>query len=342
VPISSFMRNRRQQFLSQDMYEATKRQINDVVRVSKENLSTTTFDSRSYSVQFEMIYLERLWLLMLEYTAGCGLADMSRNLDSVIIAFEEWNSAYQVYLQKLAEKHPDSVPYSYIAAPEFAVLGDFQDAIQLLSICMLLRRRDCIARIISILRSHRGQDKLYEALISPYTGDEYSVDACTIPRPYGLLAEAFDEADDVDILAHVKNYLKAWYPAMSKHPRWYNAHLKVAPEGWANYYGYWAFEAGAAIYLLDVSDQTIDSIVYPRDLVEYAIDSRNREEAESVSVNAFLGRVEGGSLCPRSDYWESPARANSRRSFKAGEVMPISENAEYGATIWHWSTNQML
>ncbi|PPE65843.1 Imm72 family immunity protein [Caldimonas caldifontis] len=42
-----------------------------------------------------------------------------------------------------------------------------------------------------------------------------------------------------------------------------------------------------------------------------------------------------GQPCPREGWWFTPAKANSRRHFKAGEVMPDFKS-DYGATIWQW------
>jgi hypothetical protein len=50
-------------------------------------------------------------------------------------------------------------------------------------------------------------------------------------------------------------------------------------------------------------------------------------------------RVEGGEPCPREGYWFTPARADSRRGFKQGEVMPAF-STDYGATIWQWDERQ--
>ena len=50
-------------------------------------------------------------------------------------------------------------------------------------------------------------------------------------------------------------------------------------------------------------------------------------------------RVEGGQPCPQTGYWFTPAKANSRRHFREGEIMPAFQ-ADYGATIWQWDSNQ--
>lgn len=51
-------------------------------------------------------------------------------------------------------------------------------------------------------------------------------------------------------------------------------------------------------------------------------------------------RCEAGQPCPREGFWYTPAQADSRRFFKAGEPMP-EIGGDYGATIWQWDENQV-
>ena len=50
-------------------------------------------------------------------------------------------------------------------------------------------------------------------------------------------------------------------------------------------------------------------------------------------------RCEANQPCPREGYWFTPARPNSRRTFRQGEVMPDVGGA-YGVTIWQWDETQ--
>ena len=49
--------------------------------------------------------------------------------------------------------------------------------------------------------------------------------------------------------------------------------------------------------------------------------------------------VAAGQSCPEAGWWFTPAQANSRRYFKAGENMP-SVGGDYGLTFWQWSPDQ--
>lgn len=54
---------------------------------------------------------------------------------------------------------------------------------------------------------------------------------------------------------------------------------------------------------------------------------------------ARVPRVEGGNVCTKDGYWSTPAARNSRRYFKAGELMPIMAS-DYGLTLWQWDSLQ--
>lgn len=67
---------------------------------------------------------------------------------------------------------------------------------------------------------------------------------------------------------------------------------------------------------------------------EQAAPADSSNEASSARL-----RVEGGQPCPREGWWFTPAKADSRRHIKHGEVMPAF-TTDYGATIWQWDERQ--
>lgn len=50
-------------------------------------------------------------------------------------------------------------------------------------------------------------------------------------------------------------------------------------------------------------------------------------------------RVEAGAPCPQTGYYITPAKADSRRHFTRGDIMP-QVGGDYGATIWQWDIHQ--
>ncbi|WP_136418082.1 hypothetical protein [Herbaspirillum sp. ST 5-3] len=73
-------------------------------------------------------------------------------------------------------------------------------------------------------------------------------------------------------------------------------------------------------------------------LVERIADERDLLAQPSLIAPIRL-RAEGGQPCPQTGYWYTPAKLNSRRHFKEGEVMPVFQS-DYGSTIWQWDSNQ--
>lgn len=61
--------------------------------------------------------------------------------------------------------------------------------------------------------------------------------------------------------------------------------------------------------------------------------------APALAQSAVGLRCEAGQPCPRTGYWFTPAKADSRRRFDQGKTMP-SLGGDYGVTIWQWDERQ--
>ena len=340
IESKKFAELRRQQFLTEQMYQITKKNQSELILVSEKNLLSFCEGSNDYAGELEMVYLEKLWLWMLEYTAGCPIDEISPRFSEIVKDFVVWNEAFQSFAKQLAIEFPEDGAYRYMAAPDFENLADYQNTLQLFSIAILLRDRASLDAIVKVLRSHSGKDALFDELMEICGGPAASAYECILGMPYELLASACRKSDDSVIIKEIEDYLNAWYQAMAPHPRWYNAHLDNVSDGPAEYYGYWAFEAAAIAFVFDVDDSGLTNMVYPMDLADYARKSRSHEEKIKEGISGDSDRVEGGSICPRDGYWETPAAIASRAFFKAGDVMPIIADAEYGKSIWHWSIDQ--
>jgi hypothetical protein len=65
-------------------------------------------------------------------------------------------------------------------------------------------------------------------------------------------------------------------------------------------------------------------------------DAANTMQSSAASTGL---RVEGRQPCPREGFWFTPARIDSRRHFRHGELMP-EVGGDYGVTIWQWDDTQ--
>ena len=286
---------RRQKFLYEDLYHKTRE--NQLALFDGQLLNKNVAESaQSQTVIYQFLYLEAFWIWMLDYTAGEPIAALAPRIAGIVDKFEEWNEVDQLYQQEAALEFPEDGPYEFQGAPQFSILSDYEDTLQLLSIAILLRDQRSALRIVHVLRSHRGSDGLFEQLIGAYVEDSQDLDTCIISKPYNTLLQVFYEEDDNAALALLQKYLKQWYPAMKNHPRWHDEHLNISKEGYAAYYGYWAFEAGATVFILDLDDSQIDHLVYPKDLVDYArtLWKEGRYTSLAAEPPKHNGRVETG------------------------------------------------
>ncbi|MCA1858718.1 DUF1911 domain-containing protein [Janthinobacterium sp. HSC-3S05] len=296
---------RRQQFLCRQLYEKTLENSRALLQVQLRNkeLAECAGDT---SLACHFLYLENFWIWMLDYTAGVPIEELAPRLSDIVDRFSEWNEADQHQQKKMLSQYPEYGPYTYRAAPNFGDLSDYEDTLQLLSVAILLRDQRSVMRIIRIFRSHRGQDGLFEQLIGAYVDDEMALDTCILGQPYETLLQTVYESDEGAAQTLIKKYLKQWYPAMKDHPRWYNGHLRISDEGYAPYYGYWAFEAGAMAFVFDLDDSGIDHFAYPTDLVAYGRALREENRYTSIDMNAAgdVGHVEGKQPCRDTDFRE--------------------------------------
>ncbi|KQV90657.1 hypothetical protein ASD15_00795 [Massilia sp. Root351] len=269
-----------------------------------------------------------LWReFQLRYTAGDALADLAVFLTVVVEGYER------------AAEIGDQVPENDYA-PVFTLndpMDEYVDYIGLLSAAVLLHREDLIPRIHALLAGtdFDEADLLVEELLNFYLPDRPMVDQWFWDKPYGILVEVIDSETAAAKVKGMQKYVTKWYSSMKGQAHFWGKHEKITPE-YSDYVGYWAFCAAAFTYLYDIDDSGYrNETVYPKDLVDYAR-SKPRQPVRLKDGNEIL-RVAGGQPCPQTGNWFSPAKEDSARHFKEGELMPTFNASEYGQTIWQWS-----
>ncbi|RAS08765.1 uncharacterized protein DUF1910 [Cupriavidus alkaliphilus] len=339
---------RRQKFLYPSLYKNVRKDLVESIEISRDSVKHRDLSPR-YRVNAQAsVYLNTFWLWMLEYTAGRDLDELASSFSSVAKEFVTWNELNIPYRIFLSERFKDRGETDLtICAVDFDNRIEYQNALQLISVAILLRDGASVRRIISAMESNRHTDALYEQLIVDYVEDSHEdMDEAIFEDPYGKLVSAYFQENLNAAIDPVQGYLKNWY-RFQDGARWYDAHKKIQEDS-AFYYGYWAFEAGATCYLLDIDDDNINHAVYPKDLVAYGKKLRDENRATSsfdtpLRVDEYpLShlRCEAGHPCPQGGWWMTPAKQNSRRRFERGENMPEIEDSHYGATIWQWDIDQ--
>lgn len=319
-----FHERRRQQFVTEGYADAMAKVLRDWNATLSANLHRDELGLENISLEAARLADNLYSLISLHYTAGEPIEPMRAELEQVIAAYERFQKALEAYEQ---------IPQ--ITAFSFGELGHYERCMQLIGLCYLLHRRDLLPRIAALQDpGYAGEDTLYEDLLSYEIEGRYDVDAVHWKDPYEYLIKALYVESDDESADLVKTYVQSWYPAF-KYVPWHDGHLRIEGND-GDYFGYWAFEAGAVAHLLDLDDSAITHMVYPKDLVAWARANKHLSESDGGMTRL---RCEANQPCPREGFWFTPAQANSRRFFKAGEVMP-EIGTDYGATIWQWDSTQ--
>ncbi|MGP5209297.1 hypothetical protein ACTXJ5_00755 [Psychrobacter alimentarius] len=66
----------------------------------------------------------------------------------------------------------------------------------------------------------------------------------------------------------------------------------------------------------------------------------NQPKAKPEITSQVKGRCPAGQPCPKSGYWFTLAKTDSRAYFKQGEVMPDYHNNDWGQVIWQFDGEQ--
>lgn len=321
--VSKFNQRRRQQFLNERYYLHASSLTRESIELWSRALPAEGDNElHKRALAASDVAENGFELLSLRYTAGECVFELRDELETVIESYER----YAQYRREF-ENNREFPPFF------FAELQHYEQLMQLIGLCYLLHRRDLLPRIAALEDpNYYGHDALYEELLDYELPDRYDTDKVFHKKPYELLIHAMYADTDEESIQKVTGYVKTWYPSMASVP-WHGSHLRMNAEG-GDYFGYWAFEAGAVAYLLDLDDSAIDHMVYPKHAVEFARNfEQNKEELQR-------GRCEASRPCPRAGYWYTPARQQSRRKFNNGEAMPDFPGSSWGATIWYWDADQ--
>ena len=324
-----FHEKRRQQFLNETAFEKTKFFFTTTAYTGfLSELDDPSNDALGLSLVSAAIADYTLTDYLLHYTAGESIDVLREKIDEVIRVYEQSTKYVREYQRSIA-----------FPPLRFAEIDDYERAMQLIGLCYLLHRRDLLPRLAAMMDgAFAGKDTLYEDFFAYELKDRYEVDEWYHDAPYRDLINSFYRDTPEESIRDIENYLKTWYKSMKKAP-WHDSHLSMTAEGCGAYFGYWAIEAAAAVYLLELDDSSFrDHIVYPKDLLDYARELD--KQAPLAAATSDQLRVEGGNPCPQAGYWFIPAIADSLRHFEQGEIMPVSPDSHYGVTIWQWSTER--
>ena len=342
-----FKDRRRQQFLGETQYRYAVESFERVVHGPEGLVRNLTLPESEPGWHMDLkrgIAWERFNLLLMHYTGGDPIEPMRAELEQVVHAYEQ----YAPYLWKYLDDRNEPVF-------KFYSLDEYCQLMQLIGLCFLLHRRDLLPRLAALQdgldavgrvgEGTGGTDTLFEEFMAFGMGADvrYESDSIMAARPYEALFHALTGTSKAASLRELDTFLRRWYKDLAG-CGWHDAH-KPDPksDSQAGYYGYWSFEAGAAVILLGIDDDTSlhKYLYYPKDLVAWC--RANAALVAPADERSPRLRCLAGQPCPRTGYWFTPAAAGSRQHFDTGQTMPDlggSDGTTGWATVWQWDEQQ--
>ncbi|QQX61594.1 PoNe immunity protein domain-containing protein [Pseudomonas chlororaphis] len=249
--------NRRQVFLSHKQYHQQLESLEGVEAHWQTHSMMADCARQEASLKAWEVQQARLHRLILGYTGGETMEQLARALDGVIEAYEDYQRKLALY-----EDSPDIAPLAIDDYPH-----DFEEYVQVISLCILLQRSDLLPRLASLQdrAGYHGDDTLVEDLLKAYLPDREDVDQWN-HEVYTPLVKAIYVEEPSEARELLVEYCNQWYPAF-EHASWHDSHLDDEDGG---YFGYWAFEAAAIAYLYGLDDSAVRHMIFPRDMLEYA------------------------------------------------------------------------
>ncbi|KVZ77052.1 PoNe immunity protein domain-containing protein [Burkholderia ubonensis] len=305
--MDDFSNRRRQRFIGETYYdfwsgyhcEALVRWTTQLPKNGTEDEKQAVAAARRAQSRFE--------LMLLRYTAGEPIVALREELEGVVAAYEE-------YAQRQAAVHRPGWPPLRLSE-----LEDYERTVQLIGLGHLLHRRDLLPRIAAMEDPfYEGEDGLYEDLLAYAIKGRIDVDTCIHDSYLDCLNSIYGEDDD-ERLTDMNAYLDQWYASMSD-VSWHDSHLNLSNE-WGLYFGYWAIEAAALSYILELDDTSLrEHIVYPKDLVDFA--RTFKEPTQSTTVSVAPATVRTGQICPETGIWKAQGHHVPGVMVQQGERMP--------------------
>ena len=264
-------------------------------------------------------------LLHLRYTAGDPIAQLRSELDDVVAAWEN-------YAQAVGVIGPEGKGSIF----GFAYRVDYNKAVQLAGLAVLLRREDLLPRIDAMVHGFKGGDAIYEELVSPFLPDRPYTDTWYHTTPYTDALNAIDSKTKKERSELMGQAVEDWYAANEGVP-FHDSHKNVSESGEGGYVGYWCFELAALCFVKDIDDSSFrDHITYPKDLVDYAR-AQGRLPDSGSSPQTVISAMPGQPV-PKAGTWVTNAILEVRSLQMAlGEKLPIAERDKGGNMItWYW------
>lgn len=262
----------------------------------------------------------RLWSTLdwmsLQYSAGASVQQWAEVWPHALEWAEEYGTLHAAYHASTENSSGDITPHVALVSEEYWIV-----ALRLVCSGLLTGHAAQMPRVMAFLDYANADletyDRLLKRLVAPYvSGRPTPPDTATRHLPYRKLFKVF-AAQPEQRPALMATHLDEWYHASRREP-YVNQH----GEGDVDFYGYWSREAAATTVVLGIDDSSYrDMAFYPKDLPDFA---RQHAAGEAERVEATPDRVPAGEQVPRTGWWYTPAKVDSRRHFNRTRYSPGS------------------
>lgn len=150
------------------------------------------------------------------------------------------------------------------ASETWKIDSGYVQMVTMLSIGILLEiEEEDFNKLINLVERDNVNDFLINYLIRYRKSDWQQTDSFLWNKPYKGIAEivSLSKDDKLKALERLKKYLKEWYKSLE---------TKTHESKWNIHTGYWCWEAGALVKILDLDDSSLkEQQYYPYDMVHW-------------------------------------------------------------------------
>lgn len=246
----------RETLMDKEYFEFAIDSRNKYINKLEEDIKTNNPKIPNWGVIYSELFYQQLDLVFLKYSVGSSIEEC-KNLTVETI---------KNYI--ISENHKDNEPDKFND-----YIGVYEDGLRLTCLSILFNIDTLIIEDLKkTFDETKGKsDFLLDNLLKYRINIPKLSDKLIFPKFYSQLAEVFSSKNKEEC---VKKYLENWYKLM-KSASWHNSHKKSSNGGVSSFLGYWAIEAAAVTYVLEIDDTSYKKMpYYPADLVDYARSSK--------------------------------------------------------------------
>lgn len=199
-------------------------------------------------------------LFSLDYTASLDIESLNENVVKIIYFL---NNAYldDIETEKNDKEYTGKILSRYsLSEIDIGVIS-----------LILMFYPEKIALLRKCIYPYQPQDPLIDTMLN-LDNPSFQLEDKKFQRGFSFrknLYQALISEKKEEVIKHIKTYLTQWYDAHRKLNYRVDGHLEEDME-YANYIGYWSFEAAFAAYYKDIDDTELhEFIYYPKDLVAW-------------------------------------------------------------------------